>query len=181
MPVGKNSQVTRKKPREETIGEEDFELEVDPTAREDTLSPLYSTSSSAGSVASGGSDHSGSSLSSTHLEMILAANSKLLAESMASSQQCISKSVEASITANNKSMEASILSILSSMTPPVSAGSVAPTPAVAPRPSVKVPKWTDGEQPFTFFTKLETALTHNVEPVIFRDRGKRTEFTELRF
>ena len=133
MPHGKEKQVTRKNPREE-----EFELEPDHTAREDTLSPLYSTSSSAGSDASGGSDHSDASVSSAQLQMILAANSK--------------------------SMEASILSIISSMTPSVSAGSVAPTPAVASSPPVKVPKWTEGDQPFSFFTKLETALTHNRVP-----------------
>ena len=65
------------------------------------------------------------------------------------------------LAANSKAMESSMLSILATMTPPASASSVAPTPAVASRPSVKVPKWTDGDQPFTFFTKLETALTHN--------------------
>ena len=132
MPHGKGNQPsTRKNPREEK--EEDFELEVDPTAREDTLSPLYSTSSSAGSVASGGSVPS---VSSEQLQMILAANSK--------------------------SMEASLLSIIATMTPP--AGPVAPTPAIAPSPAVapvKVPKWTEGDQAFNFFTKLETALTHN--------------------
>ena len=136
MPYGKGNQSTRKNPREEANKEEDSELEVelDPIAREDTLSPLYSASSSAGSVASGGS---GSTVSPEQLQMILAAN--------------------------NKSMETSILSIISTMTP--SAGSVAPTPAVASRPAVtpvKVPKWTDGDQAFSFFTKLETALTHNM-------------------
>ena len=132
MPHGKGNQLsTRKNPREEK--EEDLELEIDPTAREDTLSPLYSTSSSASSVASGVSVPS---VSSEQLQMILAANSK--------------------------SMEASLLSIIATMTPP--AGSVAPTPAVASSPAVvpvKVPKWTEGDQAFSFFTKLETALTHN--------------------
>ena len=149
MPHGKDKQVTRKNPREESSKEDEFELEVDPTAREDTLSPLYSASScsSASSVDTGaGSAHSRSSVSSEQLEMILAANSRALADSMAS---------------NSKTMEASIMSILASMTPSGSAGSVAPTPAVASRPPVKVPKWTEGDQPFTFFTKLETALTHN--------------------
>ena len=124
MPHGKEKQVTRKNPREE-----DFELEVDPTASEDTLSPLYSAGSSASS------DRSGSSVSSEQLRMILAANSK--------------------------AMESSMLAMLATLTPTISASSVAPTPAVASRPSVKVPKWTDGDQPFTFFTKLETALTYN--------------------
>ena len=131
MPHGKDKQVTRKNPRDEATREDEFELEIDPTAREDTLSPLYCASSSAGSVASGGS------VSPEQLQMILAANSK--------------------------TMEASILSIISTLTP--SAGSVAPTPAVASRPAVtpvKVPKWTDGDQAFSFFTKLETALTHNM-------------------
>ena len=145
MPYGKGNQGNKRNPKEDTNREENLEFESEITARdrEDTLSPLSPASSS--SAGSGDSDHSTSSVSSTQLEMILAANSKLLADSMASS---------------HKSMEASMLSILSTLTP-ASAGSVASTPAVAPRPSVKVPKWSDGDQPFTFFTKLETALTHN--------------------
>ena len=129
MPYGKGSQQpTRKNPREESSKEDDPEIELDPTAREDTLSPLYSASSA-------GAASLATSVSSSQLEMILAANSK--------------------------AMESSMMSILASMTPPASASSVAPPPAVAPRPQVKVPKWTDGDQPFAFFTKLETALTHN--------------------
>ena len=129
MPYGKASQQpTRRSPREESGKEDDAEIELDPTAREDTLSPLYSASSA-------GSASLATSVSSSQLEMILAANSK--------------------------AMESSMMSILASMTTPASASSVAPTPAVAPRPQVKVPKWTDGDQPFAFFTKLETALTHN--------------------
>ena len=141
MPHGKGNQVTRKNPREDTTREEnlDFGSEITARDREDTLSPLSpASSSSAGSDASGGSDHSSSSVSSAQLEMILAANSK--------------------------SMEASILSIMATLAPSVSAGSVAPTPAVASSPPVKVPKWTEGDQPFSFFTKLETALTHNRVP-----------------
>ena len=145
MPYGKGNQGNKRNPKEDTNREENLEYEAEITARdrEDTLSPLSPASSS--SAGSGESDHSGASLSSTQLEMILAANSRLLADSMASS---------------HKSMEASMLSILSTLAP-ASAGSVASTPAVASRPSVKVPKWSDGDQPFTFFTKLETALTHN--------------------
>ena len=129
MPYGKASQQpTRRSPREESGKEDDAEIELDPTAREDTLSPLYSASSAGAASCS-------TSVSSSQLEMILAANSK--------------------------AMESSMMSILASMTTPASASSMAPTPAVAPRPQVKVPKWTDGDQPFAFFTKLETALTHN--------------------
>ena len=129
MPYGKGSQQpTRKNPREESSKEDDPEIELDPTAREDTLSPLYSASSA-------GAASLATSVSSSQLEMILAANSK--------------------------AMESSMMSILASMTPPASASSVAPPPAVAPRPQVKVPKWTEGDQPFAFFSKLETALTHN--------------------
>ena len=148
MPHGKGSQQsTRKNPREEK--EEDFELEIDPTAREETLSPLYSASTA-------GTASSGSSVSSSQLEMILAANSKILADSIASNQR--------SMEASQKSMESSFLSALSTLS---TSGSVAPSvalappPAVAPSPSVKVPKWTEGDQPFPFFTKLETAFTHN--------------------
>ena len=140
MPYGKGNQ-GNKRNKEDTNREENLEYEAEITARdrEDTLSPLSPASSSsagsAGSDASGGSHHSGSSVSSAQLEMILAANSR--------------------------SMEASILSIMSSITPSVSAGAVASTPAAASSPHIKVPKWTEGDQPFTFFTKLETALTHN--------------------
>ena len=129
MPYGKASQQpTRRSPREESGKEEESEIELDPTAREDTLSPLYSASSAGAASCS-------TSVSSSQLEMILAANSK--------------------------AMESSMMSILASMTTPASASSVAPTPAVAPRPQVTVPKWTEGDQPFAFFSKLETALTHN--------------------
>ena len=150
MPHGKGGQQsTRKNPRDESSRDDDFELEVDPTAREDTLSPLYSASTA-------GSASAGSSVSSSQLEMILAANSKILADSIASNQR--------SMEASHKSMETSFLSALSTLS---SAGSVAPSvasappPAVAPSSTVKVPKWTDGDQPFPFFTKLETAFTHN--------------------
>ena len=140
MPHGKGSQQpTRRSPREESGKEDDLELELDPTAREDTLSPLYSASSA-------GAASLATSVSSSQLEMILAANSRTLADSMA---------------ANSKAMESSMMSILASMTTPASASSVAPPPAVAPRPQVKVPQWTEGDQPFAFFSKLETALTHN--------------------
>ena len=140
MPHGKGSQQpTRRSPREESGKEDDLELELDHTAREDTLSPLYSASSAgAASVAT--------SVTSSQLEMILAANSRALADSM---------------TANSKAMESSMMSILASMSTPASASSVAPPPAVAHSSAVKVPKWTDGDQPFPFFTKLETAFTHN--------------------
>ena len=135
MPHGKGSQQsTRKNPREESGREDEFELEIDPTAREDTLSPLYSASTA-------GSASASSAVSSSQLEMIL-------------------KSMEAS----QKSMESSFLSALSTISTSTSvAPSVAsaPPPAVAPSSAVKVPKWTDGDQPFPFFTKLETAFTHN--------------------
>ena len=135
MPHGKGSQQsTRKNPREESGREDEFELEIDPTAREDTLSPLYSASTA-------GSASASSAVSSSQLEMIL-------------------KSMEAS----QKSMESSFLSALSTISTSTSvAPSVAsaPPPAVAPSSAVKVPKWTDGDHPFPFFTKLETAFTHN--------------------
>ena len=144
MPHGKGSQPsTRKNPREEASKEDEFELEIDPTAREDTLSPLYSASSA-------GTASSGTSVSSSQLEMILAANSKILADSMASNQR--------SMEASQKSMESSFLSALSTLS---TSGPVAPSVALASPPAVKVPKWTDGDQPFPFFTKLETAFTHN--------------------
>ena len=157
MPHGKGGQQsTRKNPREESSREDDLELEIDPTAREDTLSPLYSASTA-------GSASSGTSVSSSQLEMILAANSKILADSIASNQRSMADSMasnQRSMEASQKSMESSFLSALSTLS---TSGSVAsaPPPAVAPSPAVKVPKWTDGDQPFPFFTKLETAFTHN--------------------
>ena len=155
MPHGKGSQQsTRKNPREEAGKEDEFELEVDPTAREDAFSPPYSASSA-------GTASSGSTVSSSQLEMILAANSKILADSMASNQR--------SMEASQKSMESSILSVLSSIS---SSGSVAPTsavasappPAPAPRAQVKVPVWSDTESPTTYFSKLEKAFTLNGVP-----------------
>ena len=149
MPHGKGSQQpTRRSPREESGKEDDLELELDHTAREDTLSPLYSASNA-------GSAGAGSSVSSSQLEMMLAATSKMMADSMASSQR--------SMEASQKAMETSFLSALSTIStstavPPSIASA---PPAVTPSSAVKVPKWTDGDQPFPFFTKLETAFTHN--------------------
>ena len=149
MPYGKGSQQpTRKNPREEASKEDDLEMELDPVARESTLSPLYSASNA-------GSAGAGSSVSSSQLEMMLAATSKMMADSMASSQR--------SMEASQKAMETSFLSALSTIS---TSTAVAPSiasapPAVTPSSAVKVPKWTDGDQPFPFFTKLETAFTHN--------------------
>ena len=155
MPHSKGSQQsTRKNPREEAGKEDEFELEVDPNAREDTFSPSYSASSA-------GTASSGSTVSSSQLEMILAANSKILADSMASNQR--------SMEASQKSMESSILSVLSSISTsgsvaPTSAVASAPPPAPAPRAQVKVPTWSDAESPTTYFSKLEKAFTLNGVP-----------------
>ena len=117
---------------------------------EDTMvaSPLASDagsySSSIPSLAS-----SSISLSSAQLESILAATSKANLDSSA-------KLMESS----QKAMEASMMSILASMSPSVPAAP-APAPSPAARSQVKVPKWSDEEIPFEFFTKLEKALTHN--------------------
>ena len=149
MPHGKGGQQsTRKNPRDKTSKEDDFELEVDPTAREDTLSPLYSASSA-------GTASSISSVSSSQLEMILAANSKILADSMASNQR--------SMEASQKSMESSILSVLSTISTPGSVASALP-PAAAPRVKVKLPLWSEDETPSNFFSKMEKALTLNGVP-----------------
>ena len=105
-------------------------------------SPL---TSEAGSYASSISSAPTSlSLSSAMLESILAATSKSMADSMA---------------ASSKSMEASMMSILATLTP----AAPAPAPISLPpaKSHVKVPKWSDDEIPFEFFTKLEKALTHN--------------------
>ena len=108
-------------------------------------SPLSSEASSYASSIS--SAPTSLSLSSAMLESILAATSKSMADSMA---------------ANSKSMEASMMSILASLTPSLSAAP-APAPISLPpaKAHVKVPKWSDDEVPFEFFTKLEKALTHN--------------------
>ena len=146
MPHGKGAQSTRKNPRDETIREDDLEHELEPVSRDVITSPISSASSyssASDSASSAGTSSSGATLSSVQLEMILAANNRALADSMA---------------ANHRTMEASMTSLISSLSP---AGPVASTPSAAPSSSVKVPKWTDGEQPFAFFTKLETALTHN--------------------
>ena len=147
----KNDKPSRKPTREETIREDDPELELEVASF--PISSASSYSSASGSASSGGSSTSCATLSSEQLEMILTANSKALAESMAVN----SRSMEASITANNKSMEASLMSIISTLTPAVPVASSHP----APRAQVKVPKWSDDEIPFEFFTKLEKALDHN--------------------
>ena len=135
MPYAKGSQSNKKTTREDTIREEDLDHESEPVARDVITSPLSSASSYSsvsGSASSVGSGSGGSSVSSDQLELIL--------------------------RANNQSMEASMRSLISTLSPAVP---VAPTPSAAPSPPVKVPKWSDGDQPFSFFNKLETALTHN--------------------
>ena len=135
MPYAKGSQSNKKTTREDTIREEDLDHESEPVARDVITSPLSSASSYSsvsGSASSVGSGSGGSSVSSDQLELIL--------------------------RANNQSMEASMRSLISTLSPAVP---VAPSPSAAPSSSVKVPKWSDGDQPFSFFNKLETALTHN--------------------
>ena len=152
----KNDKPSRKNVREETSREEDSELDLEAAGRDAITSPISlasSYSSSSGSASSAGSGSSGATLSSEQLEMILTANSRVLAESMAVN----SRSMEASIAANNKSMEASLMSILSTLSPDTPAASS----RSSPKAQVKVPKWSDEEVPFEFFTKLETALAHN--------------------
>ena len=131
MPHNKGDKPSRKAAREDDL---DLELE---TPRGVITSPI-SCSSASGSSSSGAS--SCGTLSSEQLEMILSANSKALAESMAS---------------NNKTMEASMMSLISTLTPAV------PVASSTPSSHVKIPKWSDDDQPFSFFTKLETAFTHN--------------------
>ena len=135
--------------------EDDLEHELEPvreTPEIDMLaSPSAHSSASSGSTISGSSIASaaGSSISSEQLERILAATSRTMADSMAAV-------MKSSSAATSKSMEASMLSILASLTPAVP---VAPSPSA--RSHVKVPKWSDEEIPFEFFTKLEKALSHN--------------------
>ena len=73
--------------------------------------------------------------------------------------------LESILAARDRSHESSLMSILSSITPALpSAFASASPPHPPPTPikaQVKVPKWTDEDKPFEFFTKLETALTHN--------------------
>ena len=136
-----------KNTRKAASREEDLEHELEPireTSEGDVLtSPLSSASSYSTVSGSSISSATVSSVSSEQLERILAATSKSMADAMA---------------ANSKSMEASMLSILASLTPAVP---VASAPSPSARSHVKVPKWTDEEIPFEFFTKLEKALTHN--------------------
>ena len=95
----------------------------------------------------------------------LASEASSCASSISSVPTSISLSsaqLESILAANSKSLEASVMSILASLTPSLPA---APAPAPVPPPPakshVKVPKWSDEEIPFEFFTKLEKALTHN--------------------
>ena len=143
----KSDKPSRKPVREESIREEDLEHELEPVSRDVITSPISSASSYSsvsGSASSGAGSLSSScaTLSSEQLEMILSANSRALADSMA---------------ANNKTMEASMMSIISTLTPAVPVASSHP----APSSHVKIPKWTDEDTPSEFFNKLETALTHN--------------------
>ena len=146
MPYAKGNQSNRKTTREDTIREEDLDHESEPVARDVITSPISSASSYSsvpGSASSAGSSSGGSSVSSEQLELILAANNRALADSMA---------------ANTRTMEASMTSLISTLSPAVP---VAHSSSVAPSASVKIPKWSDDAQPSSFFHKLETALTHN--------------------
>ena len=58
------------------------------------------------------------------------------------------------------SRDKTMMSMFASLVPtPTVAVTTAPPPA--PPAIVQVPKWSDDSQPFSFFTKLETALTYN--------------------
>ena len=70
--------------------------------------------------------------------------------------------LESILAARDKSFESSMMSILASITPSLTAAPAsAPTSLPPARAQVKVPKWSDDEVPYEFFTKLEKALTHN--------------------
>ena len=146
----------KKAPSKEDDLEHELEPIREPSERDVITSPISSASSysstSSSSLSSGPSIAStaGSSVSSEQLERILAATSRTMADSMAAAME--------SSSAASKSMEASMMSLIASLTP---AGSVAPAPSISARSQVKVPKWTDDEIPFEFFTKLEKALAHN--------------------
>ena len=73
-------------------------------------------------------------------------------ESGASAGTVTSEQLERILEANHKSMAALISSLSTSSV--ASAG----TPRLA---QIKIPKWTDDETPFEYFTKFEKALTHN--------------------
>ena len=70
--------------------------------------------------------------------------------------------LESILAARDKSFESSMMSILASITPSLTAAPAsAPTSLPPARAQVKVPKWSDDEVPYEFFTKLEKALSHN--------------------
>ena len=122
---------------------------------EDLMVPSPSASEASSYASSISSAPTTLSLSSTMLESILAATSKSMADSMTAS----SRSIADTVAASNKSFESSMMSILASLTPAAPAS--APVSLPPARSQVKVPKWSDDEVPFEFFTKLEKALTHN--------------------
>ena len=73
-----------------------------------------------------------------------------------------SSMLETILAARDKSFESTMMSMLATLTPSLSAASAtAPPPPPPARAHVKVPKWTDDEVPFEYFTKLEKALAHN--------------------
>ena len=73
-------------------------------------------------------------------------------ETASSAGTVTAEQLEKILEANHRSMAALISTLTSSSV--VSAG----TPRIAP---IKIPKWTDDEIPYQFFTKLEKAWTHN--------------------
>ena len=122
----KSDKPSRKTTREDTIREDDLEVGLDPTAREDITSPLsvassYSSVSGSSSSGASSSGSSVSTLSSEQLEQILAANNRAFVAALSASRPAVS----------------------------------------TPSSQVKIPKWSDDDQPFSFFSKLETAFTHN--------------------
>ena len=74
-----------------------------------------------------------------------------------SSATVSSEQLELILAANNKSLQASMTALVAALTPPVPVSS----PAPSYRSQVKIPKWTDEEIPYEYFTKFEKALTHN--------------------
>ena len=149
MPYNKGDKPGRKAAREETIREDDLEHELEPVARDVITSPISSASSyssASGSASSAGSASSGATLSSEQLELILSANSRALADSMA---------------ANNKTMQASMTSLIASLTPAVPVAPSPSTVASSPKVKIDIPKWKEGDSPSEFLSKYEQALTHN--------------------
>ena len=102
------------------------------------------------SLYSGGSVASTATLAST-----VTVTSEQLERILAASQAANERAMAASMAANHKAMAELIATLPTSSTPSSQA---------ARQPQIRVPKWSEEDTPFEYFTKYEKAQKHNGVP-----------------